>query len=246
MSQDFDPSSKAGNAELPSLQAARILAALEAARTAALRTSSNQQAAFSLLVRQSGELEAVQEAGQRLGARGRDIRNSLQLLRESLDRAKLTALNAGLEGARLGEPMGKALVAMGDEVRNLLARAIDAIEEHATLLAEVDRDRERCLAELAHATEGAREVRRELESAREQGQIAVALLGELRTDLGEAFGTDPEAARLLTSSAGQVRDLASSLVQLSERAPLSVNALRELLGPLLSLVAPSGNADSER
>ena len=30
-----------------------------------------------------------------------------------------------------------------DEVRNLLARAIDAIEEHATLLAEVDRDRDR-------------------------------------------------------------------------------------------------------
>jgi methyl-accepting chemotaxis protein len=246
MSQGFDPHSKATHAELPSIQGARILAALEAVRSASARTSEKQKAAFSLLRRQSAELEAVQEAGQRLGARGRDIRNSLQLLRESLDRAKLTALNAGLEGARLGEPMGKVLVAMGDEVRNLLARAVDAIEEHATLLAEADRDRDRCLAELAHVNDGTREVRRELEGAQEQGQIAVALLGELRTDLGEAFGTDPEAAQLLASSAGQVRDLASSLVQLSERTPLGVNALRELLDPLLSLVAASRNPDSER
>src|SRR5450432_1727842 len=66
MSQGFDPKSKASNGELPPLQGARILAALEAAKTAAGRTLTNQKAASSLIARQHSELEAVQDAGQKL------------------------------------------------------------------------------------------------------------------------------------------------------------------------------------
>ncbi|HTA92658.1 MAG TPA: methyl-accepting chemotaxis protein [Polyangiaceae bacterium] len=246
MSQGFDPSSKLSNSGVPTLQGARILAALGAAKTAATRGAADQKSASALVVRQHGDLDALQEAGQKLGARGRDIRNSLLLLRESIDRAKLTALNAGLEGARLGEPIGKALVVMGDEVRNLLARAIDALEEHASLLAEADRDRERCLSDLAHIGDGARELRGTLTRAEEQSQLTSALLGEVHIDLAEAFGTDPEAARILASSAGQVKTLADSLLELSQRSPLGVAALRELLDPLLSLVATSQDTERER
>ena len=128
---------------------ARLLAALEATKTAATRANAEQRTASAGLARQHLELEAVQEAAQNLAARSHDIRNSLQVLRESVDRAKLSALNAGLEGARLGEPIGKALVVMSDEQRNLLARALDALQEHGGLLAEVERDRDRCLAELS-------------------------------------------------------------------------------------------------
>jgi methyl-accepting chemotaxis protein len=242
MSQGFDPKSK----ELPLLQGARILAALEAAKVAASRSVTSQKAASALVARQHAELEAVQEAGQKLGARGRDLRNSLQLLRESVERAKLTALNAGLEGARLGEPVGKALVVMGDEVRNLLARAVDALEEHAGLLAEVDRDRDRCLGDLARLGDDARQVGVDIARAEEQSQLTTALLGELRTDLSELLGTDAEAAQLLASSAGQVKTLASSLLELSQRAPLAASALRELLEPLLSLVATAPDPERER
>ena len=139
--------SRSAPSEISALQGARLLAALQAAKTAATRASNEQRAASAGLKRQRGELEAVQESAQKLGIRGRDIRNSLQVLRESVDRAKLSALNAGLEGARLGEPLGKALVVMSDEQRNLLARAIDALEEHSALLAEVERDRDGCLTE---------------------------------------------------------------------------------------------------
>jgi methyl-accepting chemotaxis protein len=246
MSQGFDPKSKAASGELPLLQAARILAALEAAKTASGRSVTSHKAASKLALRQHSELEAVQDAGQKLGARGRDIRNSLQLLRESVDRAKLTALNAGLEGARLGEPVGKALVLMGDEVRNLLARAVDALEEHTTLLAEVDRDRDRCLTDLARVSDGSREIGSEIARAEEQSQLAAALLGELRTDLSELFGTDAEAAQILANSAGQVKTLASSLLELSQRAPLAASTLRELLAPLLSLVATPQDSERER
>jgi methyl-accepting chemotaxis protein len=221
------------------VQGARLLAALEAAKTAAARANSEQRAASAGLARQHGGLEAVLESAQMLAAHGRDVRNSLQVLRESVDRAKLSALNAGLEGARLGEPLGKALVVMSDEQRNLLARALDALEEHGALLAEVERDRDRCLAELSQLSEGARQTGTTLARAEEQSQLTGALLHELRTDFVELFGGNPETAQAMAQAAAHVRTAANSLLELTQRAPLGVDALRELLSPLLALI-PAG------
>lgn len=235
MSDAFDPSHTPA---WSAVQGARLLAALESAQVAAAHAISEQRAASSGVQRQQLELEAVQEAGQRLSARGRDIRNSLQQLRESVDRAKLTALNAGLEGARLGDSVGKALVVMGDEVRNLLARALDAIEEHAVLLAEVDRDRDRCLADLAQLTDGTRQTAAALARAEQQSQLNNALLGELKVDLSELWGTDPETARVLGEATAQLKTTADALRQLGRRSPLRASAVRELLRPLLALIPP--------
>jgi len=221
------------------IQGARLLAALEAAKTAAALANSEQRAASAGLTKQRGELEAAQESAQMLATRSRDIRNSLQVLRESVDRAKLSALNAGLEGARLGEPLGKALVVMSDEQRNLLARALDALEEHGALLAEVERDRDRCLAELSHLSEGARQTATALARAEEQNLLTGALLHELRTDLCQLFGSDPEAAQAMTKAAAQLRTATNSLLELNQRTPLGVEALRELLSPLLALIPAS-------
>jgi methyl-accepting chemotaxis protein len=215
------------------------LAALDAAKTAATRANGEQRAVSVGLSRQRGELEAVQESARKLATRSRDLRNSLLVLRESVDRAKLSALNAGLEGARLAEPVGKALVVMSDEQRNLLARALDALEEHGALLAEVERDRERCLSELSQLREGARQTDGELSRAQGQSELTIALLHELRTDFAELFGNDPEAARAMAEAAIQVRTAADSLLELTQRAPLGVDALRELLSPLLALLPKS-------
>jgi len=238
MSQGFDSASKPG---LSALQGARILAAVEAAKTAAGRVNNEQRSAGAALHRQQAELEAVQEAGQKVGERGRDVRNSLQLLRESVDRAKLSALNAGLEGARLGDPVGKALVVMGDEVRNLLARAADALDEHTALLVEVERDRERAQMDLLRVNDSTRQTNSAVARSAEQSQLTVALLSEIGTDLAELFGGDAEAARVLTETAGQVKNIANSLLELTQRAPLSVRELRELLSPLLALVPHEGD-----
>ncbi|MEP7050088.1 MAG: methyl-accepting chemotaxis protein [Pseudomonadota bacterium] len=233
MSKGFDSSSKP---ELSALQGARMLAALEAAKTAAAHVSHEQCSANAALRRQQAELEAVQEAGQKAGERGRDVRNSLQLLRESVDRAKLSALNAGLEGARLGDPAGKALVVMGDEVRNLLARAADALDEHTALLLEVDGDRERAHLDLVRVNDSTRLNSSAFGRAAEQSQLTCALLAELSTDMGGVFGTNAAAGRLLAEAADQVQIMADSLQNLRQRAPLGVPELRELLAPLLALV----------
>jgi methyl-accepting chemotaxis protein len=182
------------------------------------------------------ELETVQESVRNLVSRGRDLRNTLQVLRESVDRAKLSALNAGLEGARLGESVGKALVVMCDEQRNLLARALDALEEHGTLLAELERERERCVAGLSQLGDGARETGAAFSRAEQQSQLTCAFIDQLRADFSELFGGDPEAARVMGEAAAHVRTAATSLRELTQRAPLEAEALRELLRPLLALI----------
>ncbi len=233
-----DDAAKHSTPALSLVQAARLLGVVDAARAATQHVLSEQGTAHAALEKQQHELEAVQESGQRLSARGRDIRNSLQQLRESVDRAKLTALNAGLEGARMGDPVGKALVIMGDDVRQLLARALEALEEHAALLADVDRERERCLTDLNQLHHDARQTVKGVARSQEQGKLASALLGELRTDLGELLGADPDATRVLSEAAIQVERTARSLRELGERAPLGPDALRELFGPLLALIPP--------
>ncbi|HEY3253150.1 MAG TPA: methyl-accepting chemotaxis protein [Polyangiaceae bacterium] len=224
---------------LSAVQSARLLAALEAAKTAAARANNEQRALSSALSEQRSELEAVQQSAQKLALRSRDIRNSLQVLRESVDRAKLSALNAGLEGARLGEPVGKALVVMSDEQRNLLARALDALEEHGALLAEVERERDRCLGALSQLNEGTRQTSATFARGEQQSQLSYALLQELHTDFSELFGGDPATVRALAEAGAHVRTAADSLLELTQRAPLSVDALRELLSPLLALLPSS-------
>lgn len=220
------------------LKAARLLGVLEAARSAASAVARAQREASTASRAQHGELDSAIESGQRLSTRGRDIRNSLNLLRESVDRAKLTALNAGLEGARLGDPVGKALVVMSDEVRQLLARGLDALEEHASLHTELDRERERHLSELGALGTRVAETHRALVRAEEQSQLGSALLDELRQDLAEIFGTDPDAARLLSEASAQVKSAANALAELAQRTPLGAPELRQVLGPLLALLEP--------
>jgi len=217
-------------------QAARLFAALDATKSAAAQANHEQRAAGSGFARQRLELEAVQESARNVVSRGRDLRNTLQVLRESVDRAKLSALNAGLEGARLGESVGKALVVMSDEQRNLLARALDALDEHGALLSELERERERCVAGLSQLSDGTRQVGTAVSRAEQQSQLTCAFLDQLRADFSEMFGTDPALAQALGDAAAQVRSAALSLRELGQRAPLGADALRELLSPLLSLL----------
>src|SRR5687768_15665850 len=81
---------------------ARLLRTLQAAEAAGGEAERALEAAGSAATRQSGEMDSLSDGAQRLVSRGRDVKASVQHVRDMLERAKLTALNAGLEGARLG------------------------------------------------------------------------------------------------------------------------------------------------
>jgi methyl-accepting chemotaxis protein len=234
------PSSTELSSELSADEKSRLMRALETAELAAGEAERGIEAAGVAAARQTGDLEALQDSAQRLLVRNRDVRSSLQPVRDGLERAKITALNAGLEGARLGEPIGKVLVSVADELRTLLARSIDTLDEHANLLMEVERDRERWVAGLKPVLEGARALSVDLSSIQTQHRSSTAALTALGSELRRAIGGDPEAMAMIAEASQLAEGLARILATIAEKRPeqLSTDALGRLLEPLLSLARP--------
>jgi hypothetical protein len=187
--------------------------AVEASREAE-RASGQAQAQAA---RQATEIEALLEAGERLALRGRDLRAGVQELRDTLDRGRLSTLNAALEGARLGEAAGKALIAMTDEVRSTLSRSADVLDDHATRVAELERERERLVLTLGPLADAARAVASEVTRAAERHRAQQSALGELALELRQRLGVDPELGGLVARAAREASDLLDSLAALEAR-----------------------------
>lgn len=167
--------------------------------------------------RQATEIEALLEAGERLALRGRDLRAGVQELRDTLDRGRLSTLNAALEGARLGEAAGKALIAMTDEVRSTLSRSADVLDDHATRVAELERERERLVLTLGPLADAARAVASEVTRVAERNRAQQSALGELALELRQRLGVDPELGGLVARAAREASDLLDSLAALEAR-----------------------------
>jgi len=213
---------------------AAVVAALDAVRGALARAITALENAGASVTRGQTQLEAVSDAARALPGRGRDVRASLQLIHESLERAKLGALNAGLEAARVGEPLGQVVVQLSADQRDLVSRALDSLEAHAALLSEVERDRERWLDGVTNARTAAAAVSEELGGLSGHHQDAANALARLEHDLGPVLGTDPATARMLLGLREQVEELSGTVAALSERAdPSTAARLRQALSPLL-------------
>jgi len=167
--------------------------------------------------RQAAEIEGLLEGGERLALRGRDLRAGVQELRDTLERGRLSTLNAALEGARLGEVAGKALMAMTDEVRSALGRSADVLDDHATRVAELERERERLLLALGPLADAARVVAAEIARSAERNHAQRAALVELSVELRQKLGVDPELGGLVARASREAADLLETLAALEAR-----------------------------
>jgi len=216
------------------LDDAEVVAALDAVRAALSAAAATLERASAAVGRGQASLEAVNDAAGALPGRGRDVRASLGLIHESLERAKLGALNAGLEAARMGEPLGHLVMQLANDQRDLVMRALEALEAHAALIADAERERERWLEAVvsAHVT-GAGAVEEIAALARLQ-RDATNAVGELERGLQPVLGIDPATARLLLSVTDQAGKLADALGQLTgrggERLERALAPLRAALG----------------
>jgi methyl-accepting chemotaxis protein len=213
------------------LDEALMFRAHERAQAAAQSAVSLAQGVGATAAQHKNALDAAADQVRLLVARGRDARVPTEQLRDSLERAKLVALNAGLEGARLGEPSGRALAGVADEMRALAGRALDALEQHQQMLAQVERDREKLLAQIEQAQQRARELADELLRSQAAQREAELALAEIGTSLASTSRTDPETARALTDAAEHARALVQSLTALSARGEPGLVAAT--LGPAL-------------
>lgn len=198
--------------------------AMRASREAAQASAQAQAQAG----RQAAEIEGLLEGGERLALRGRDLRSSVQELRDTLERGRLSTLNAALEGARLGEVAGKALLAMTEEVRSALGRGADVLDEHATRVAELERERERLVLALGPLADAARAVACEIGRAAERSHGQSEALAELGLTLREQLGVDPELGGLVARASREAQELLDTLSALEARgATDEARGLRE-------------------
>jgi hypothetical protein len=194
--------------------------------------------AHAQAARQAAEIEGLLEGGERLALRGRDLRASVQELRDSLERGRLSTLNAALEGARLGEVAGKALMAMTEEVRSALGRSADVLDDHAARVAELERERERLVLALGPLADAARAVASEVMRASERNRSQHAALTGLSLELRQQFGVDPELGGLVARAAREAAELLDTLSALEARG--AAGEAQKLRLRLAALGKPSG------
>lgn len=224
---------------------ASLLEALERARRAVDQAEAVLAAARGGAARGQTQLEAVSDAARGVPGRGREVRASLQIVYESLERAKLSSLNAGLEAGRLNEPAGKVVMHLAGDLRALIAGALEALEAHATLLGESERERERWFDGIVTTRETLAGVIADLGVLSRHRQDALAALGSLERAVAPVLGADPQTARRLAELSEQAKALAAAVGALTKQAGApGDDRVRQALAPLLEALGPKTGSGS--
>lgn len=224
------------------LDDAQLFGAHDSATRAADTALGASQTAGASAAQQRSLLEAAVHTVQSLTGRARDARNNLNRTREALEQIRIVALNAGLEGARLGDPAGKPLLLVAEELKAQVTRALGFVGEHDAALEQMDRDRDKLRDNVELAQQRSADLARDLLQAQASQRDVGAALAELGSRLGHVLETDPETARALAEAAENARALEAALTGLAgkpQRAAL-VGALAPALAPLLQLLGELG------
>ncbi|HEV3191559.1 MAG TPA: hypothetical protein VGY54_13715 [Polyangiaceae bacterium] len=244
-------------AELPKQRVARLLGSVgssagaegavqdgalwSAHERASVRTRDAGAAAQRIAataVRQRGAIDAVADRARAMSSRAAELQSGTSRVLDVFDRLGLVALNAGLEGARLGAAEGRALALVGDEVRAHSSRGGDAARELSASLVQL-------IAELGHLESTVGQAQSVVAEVTQDAARAAGAASDVEgalIDMGErvrrATGTDPAAVRAVAEAGERARALVASLTALSKTVPqgLLASALYPVLEPLVSLL----------
>jgi hypothetical protein len=200
------------------------------------QTADHCQASSPVVARQRGEIEALSEWLRRFETSLREARSHIDTLGVALDRIKIVALNTGLEGARLGDLAGKALISVSDELRTLTARGLELLSEQACTVEQMEADRQRLVALTERSQSHLSELESRLREALASEQLTHQGLLRFATTLRQSTGLDVEAAAGVSRVSEQARGLVESLAGLakSERQTAVRAALLPALEPLIA------------
>jgi len=222
-----------------------LWASHQRASSAVRETGEAAQRIASHVAKQRSVVDALADRARGVSARSTDLATGFTKLTETFARLELVALNAGLEGARLGEGPGQALGLVSDEIRAQATRGSEACRELGAALGELGSELTQVQASLDRARDASSDVAQE--AARVGGASADAerALTDMAERLEKTTGSDPETARAIAEATDQARSLVKALAALNGRAPqtLVVSALRPILEPLLRLI--DGEDDPE-
>ncbi len=219
---------------------ARALSGSRDAAEAAQRIASS-------LAKQRASVDAAQDRARAVSVRAGEVAAATRKLVELFDRLGLAALNAGLEGARLGEGPGKSLTLVADEVRDHATRGGDGAREISGALVECVGELTQVSAQIDRVREASTEATQDAARAASlavEGERALVEMGER---MKKATGSDPETARAISQAAEHARALVLALSQISGKVPrgIVVGALRPMLEPLGRLLDAEGDEDDD-
>ena len=196
------------------------------------------QAIAAHVAKQRAAADVLNDRVRTAAARALELSTGFGRVTDAFERLGLVALNAGLEGARLGEVQGRALLLVSDEVRNYVARGSESARELTTTLADVAADFGKLQPYIDQVRQGAQDTSQE--AARVAGAAAEAekSVVELGSRLHEATGSDAETAKLVAQATEHASALVSVLGSLRGSAPpkLVRTALRPVLVHLARLL----------
>jgi hypothetical protein len=194
----------------------------------------------TLVTRHRGELEGVCELGRRMDTRLHDVGPSGKALMDQLERIKLLALNTGLEGARLGDPAGKGLLAVSEEFRSLAARSITLTDELRSTFDLLAQDESRLLEALGRAQTNQLALADQARESLDVQQRTLDEVAALGNRLGQLTGVDPSTVEQLSKIDDHVRQLEELLRPLRQSAaqPWLRSVLSPALESLTGLVQP--------
>ncbi len=219
---------------------------------AATRARDQTREAVALLEPLVGKVERGRVAADALGeqvralaARDHELRTILSRARDLAARVSILALNAGLEGARIEGPAGRAITAFSEQTRELVQRGEQTLTEALGLSEKVTDDLGKLdlgAAELQRTSQGIGEDTRAALDAAHRADQAHA---DLRERLESTTGVDPELAKAIETAQHHARELAAALSAVSGRGGLAASAIRPILEPVLRLFEPVDGAATD-
>jgi len=189
----------------------------------------------SVVAKQRATVDALSDRSRAVAARAQELSATFARVADVFDRLGLVALNAGLEGARLGESAGRAVLLVSDEVRTHALRGAEAVRELSSALSEMGTD----LSQLHSSFEGPREAASEMAQhaalAAGAASDAERALAEIEARIRQATGSDPETARALSEANDHVQSLMTTLGTLGSK--LAHDELMSAIRPMLEPIA---------
>jgi methyl-accepting chemotaxis protein len=224
-----------------------IWLAHQRALTVVREGAESTQRIASGVAKQRGSVDALGDRSRAAGARAQELSTAFARVVDSFDRLGLVALNAGLEGARLGESTGRSLLLVSDEVRAQTSRGGDSARELASTLTEIGGELGQLNTQLDQVRELASDVAHEAARASAAGAEADRLLMEMSEGLRRTTERDPETVMAIAEAGEHARALVASLAALSGRVPrtLLLSALRPMLEPLTRILADDDPNDED-
>ena len=209
--------------------------------------AESTQRIASNIAKQRGAVEAVADRARAAAVRAQELSTSFARLSDAFDRLGLVALNAGLEGARVGESVGRSLLLVSDEVRAQSTRGNENARELATTLSEIGGELAQLNAHLDQVREASGEVAHEAARASAAAAEADRVLVEMGEGLRRTTESDPETVMAVAEASEHARALMTSLGTLSGKVPraLLVSVLRPMLDPLARILADEEAPDEE-